>query len=358
MTVQEILEEIENNFHAGQKRRFLPGLVISFIQFIKKLDAANGKYASLIEFYAAHPRRLISQRGGPTATLVVFLSPNNTAKNDKSLSIRGAYDKIERWFRSDNRRFDYPSMAPHATGIWHEYTHWLTALLALSSVELDELEESVRSFVLRELPAQDLDHSLTRKEPPRFYLFLEDFDLGVKKGEKSGAAYQGTVFGYLRADAAHLQVDVGSVRTGSNRVGRVGDIDAREGEYLVLSAEVKQSIVKLVDVPGFTELADSVTKQKALGLVVALEFEPGVRDALKLMGLEPVSKQDLKDRVRLWDSLKQKTAVQALLYYLHYKEKNSALYGRVKAFFDALDVSAAAMLLVVPSVPTDPTDDE
>ena len=80
-------------------------------------------------------------------------------------------------------------------------------------------------------------------------------------------------------------------------------------------------------------------------MVVALDFEPGVVEALKDIGLEPVSKQDLKDRVRLWDSLKQRVAVQALLYFVHYKEKNSVLTARVRDFFKKLDESYAAATL-------------
>lgn len=337
MNSQDILEEIEANFLAGQKRRFLPGLAMSFAGFLAALNAAGDKYRSLKEFYTAHPRRTVSRMGTPTTTLVVYRDAAATGKSDATVSIRRYYDKAERWFRSEKKRFDYPSMAPHATGLWVEYTHWLEAMLAMSNDELTQLTEDISDFVLTALPSHEIDPSNIRREAPRFYLFLQNFDLSAKKGEKSGAAFQGTVFGYLRADAAHLQVDVGNVRTGSNRVGRVGDIDAREGEYLVLSAEVKQYTVAVEEVPSFVELATSVTQQAALGLVAALDFGPGAREALKELGLEAVSRQDLIDRVRLWDSLKQKMAAQALLYYLSYKEKNSALYARAKAFFDELD---------------------
>ncbi|HBQ94037.1 MAG TPA: hypothetical protein DD856_02220 [Sulfobacillus sp.] len=85
------------------------------------------------------------------------------------------------------------------------------------------------------------------------------------------------------------------------------------------------------------EFASLVTRHQALGLIVALDFAEGVREELVEMGLEPVAKKDLLERVRLWDPLKQRIAVQALIYYTQYKEQNSALLTRVRTFFKDLD---------------------
>lgn len=90
------------------------------------------------------------------------------------------------------------------------------------------------------------------------------------------------------------------------------------------------------------EFASLVTRHQALGLVVALDFAEGVREKLADMGLEAVAKSDLMERVRLWDPLKQKIAVQALVYYTQYKEQNSALLERIRAFFKDLDAKAEA----------------
>ncbi|NNM65103.1 MAG: hypothetical protein HKL99_10895 [Burkholderiales bacterium] len=200
-------------------------------------------------------------------------------------------------------------------------------------------ENRTKQFVLSELPEHTRDAVNVKREPLRFSLFLENFDFKHQRGENSGAAYQGTVFGYIRADAAHLQVETASVRTGGKRENRVGDIDALNGESLVIAAEVKQSILRSDDVPEFEELATQVANQGALGLVVALDFAEGVREQLKEMGLEPVSKQELADRVRLWDALKQKVAVEALVYYVTRIEHNTPLRTRVNKFFASIEAS-------------------
>lgn len=352
MTPQEILDDVANNFDKGQRRKFLPALLITFISTLRELDATGGKFNNLQAFYKHHPRRTTSAGGKSANTLIVWRDATKTGPKDKSLSIRPAYETIADWFRSDQKRFDFPSAAPHATQAWGDYEHWLDALLGYSDAQLDALEKDVKAFVLAKLPAHVVDSTLIKREPPRFYLFLRDFDLSAKTREVTGAAYQGAVFGYLRADAAHLQVDVAKVRTGSKRVGRIGDIDAREGELLVISAEVKQYVLPLSDLAGFAEFAALVAGQQALGLVVALNFDEGVREALVAMGLEPVSKQDLIDRVRIWDPLKQRTAVQALLYYVHYKEQNSALYARLREFLKAIE---APIAIAAPSIPPDPS---
>ncbi|PSR25533.1 MAG: hypothetical protein C7B43_16620 [Sulfobacillus benefaciens] len=331
MIPKDILDEIVANFDQGAKRKFLPGLLIAFVWLLQDLGATGGRFSNLDAFYAAHPRILKTRAGNDANTLIVQKDA------DKTISIRPFYEKIQRWIRADQHRFDYPSAAPHATQAWKDYEHWINGLLLMTDDELNQLVDDTKTFVLEKLPAQNIAAETLRREPPRFFLFLKDFDLSKHPGEPTGAAYQGTVFGYIRADSSHLQVDVDKVRTGSKRVGRVGDIDAREGDVLVLSAEVKQFLFDRTHLSDVAEFASLVTRHQALGLIVALDFAEGVREELVEMGLEPVAKKDLLERVRLWDPLKQRIAVQALIYYTQYKEQNSALLTRVRTFFKDLD---------------------
>ncbi|MCZ8063999.1 hypothetical protein [Silanimonas sp.] len=334
MTPQQILEEIRGNFTGGQRRRFLPGLAIALIGFLRELGAVNGRFKTLDEFYAEYPR-LQAVRGRSLNTLGVR-KPDGT-----TLTIRRFYDRAANWFREGNQRFDYPSAGPHATQAWGDYLHWIVAMLALSEEELCNLQSDIEAFVLAELPSQAIDPSKVVRKPPRFLWFLEQFDLAAKKGETSGAAYQGTVFGYIRADAPHLQVEVGKVRTGSKREKRVGDIDARDGADLVLSAEVKQFEVGTSVLPDLAEFANLIAQHKALGLVVALDFEPGAVATIEAMGLQPLSRKDLIDRVRIWDPLKQDIAMNAVLYYVSFREQSSPLYLRIKAFLEGVEEASA-----------------
>ncbi|WP_423163921.1 hypothetical protein [Stenotrophomonas maltophilia] len=326
-TPDEILEEIKKNFFTGQKRKFLPALLIAFIRFLRGLEAVGGKYESLDEFYEEFPLATKGRGGAGINTFVVEV-------DGKNKSIRKDYDGIAGWFRNDQSRFDFPSSAPHATQAWRDYTHWLEAILSYDLETLNKLEEDAKDYVLAALVSQAIDPTTVKREPPVFLLFLQSFDLEKKQGEISGAAYQGTVFGYIRADSPHLQVEVGKVRTGSKREKRVGDVDARDGDKLVLSAEVKQFVVGEDDVADFSEFARLISLHQALGLVVALDFEDEAAKAISAMGLEPISRADLIERVRIWDPLKQRMAMNAILYYADFREQNSALYKRIGDFME------------------------
>lgn len=353
-TADQIFEELERSFLAVSgrvRRRFLPGLLISFIDLLRFLNATNRRFASLANFYSVYPRVTLLPGGGRANTLIVQVS-GGSGGPVKTQSIRPFYEAFVRWLRIDNHRHDYPKAAPHATQAWVDYTHWLEGLLRLTDAQLKALEQRTREFVLKALPTHVRDTSSLTREPLRFSLFLEHFDLKHQTGETTGAAYQGTVFGWLRADAAHLQIETARVRSGGKREHRVGDIDALNGPALVISAEVKQYVVSKGEVPDFEEFATQVARENALGMIVALDFADGAREALKEMGLEPVAKSDLQDRVRLWDALKQRVAVDALLYYVTRIEQNTALRDRVNAFFADIERIAA-----LGSVPDDGGDE-
>lgn len=341
-TADEVFEELRASFrheNPRNRRRFLPGLLVSMMGVIRALDAANGRYASLDAFYADHPRTEVTGSGGRANAWAVVVTPADPVakKKAKTLSIRPFYEKFVRWIRIENRRLDYPKAAPHATQAWVDYVHWLECLIGLSEADMLALEERTKAFVLAELPEHVRNSSAQRREPLLFSRFLDEFDFSHKPRETSGAAYQGTVFGYVRADAAHLQVETASVRTGGKREKRVGDIDALNGASLVIAAEVKQSVVGAADVPEFEELATQVSNEGALGLVVALDFASGARECLTQMGLHPVSRKDLSERVKLWDALKQRVAVDALIYYVTRIEHNTPLRDRVNAFFSSIE---------------------
>lgn len=333
MTPDQILQEIRDNFTSGKRRKFAPALLLAFISFLRELKATGGRFASLDDFYVEFPRVTETTTGGGVNTLKVKW-------DNKSLSIRPHYNRASDWFRSEQKRYDFPSSAPHATQAWTDYTHWLGALLTYDEHTLNQLDAETRAFVLDVLPSQDIDPDSVSREPARFLRFLEEFDMSARRGETSGACYQGTVFGFIRADAPHLQVEVGKVRTGSKREKRVGDIDARDGELLVLSAEVKQFTVGTENLADLAEFGNLIAKHQALGLVVALSFGDGAAAAITSMGLHPVSRQDLIERARLWDPLKQKIAVNALLYYSGFREQSSALTARIKSFVDSLNEEA------------------
>jgi hypothetical protein len=319
--------ELFRDFTAGfESRKFSAGLLIAFIDFFDSLDAFGGKFQDLPALHERFPRRLKTAAGKRANTLIVNLPDGGT------LSLRPFYNEAEKYFRAVEKRFDYPSCAPHATQAWADYHNWLNALLAFTPKQAKQLRERVVKHVLSTLSNQAFDPSSVQLEPPLFRLALESFELTAKKGEPTGAAFQGIVFGFLRADNPHQQIEIAKVRTGSKRLQRVGDIDAWEGERLAITAEVKQFKLSKDNLDDLSEFANESGRRGALGLVFALQFDEEARTSVIAAGLLPLDLEDMLNIVQLWDPVKQRTAVASLKYYFAHVEKNASLVSRLSEF--------------------------
>lgn len=325
MTPDELYAEFASTF---ARRKFIAGLLVAFIDFLSELGVPDIELSSFDEFLTRFERQERTSAGQRANTLIVKRDGGQT------LSIRPFYNAAERYFRAEQKRFGYPSCAPHATQAWTDYTRWLDALVTFSDSELVALRERVCQFVLDKLESHEFDPTSVRTEPPLFRLLLEGFDLTKHSGERTGAAFQGVVFGFLRADNPHLQIEIEKVRTGSKRLQRVGDVDGWEGARLAISAEVKQYIIPLDDVADLEAFANETGRRGALGVVAALSFASGVREQLDSLGVLSLDMDDLLRTVALWDPLKQRTAVSSLIYYATHVEKSSALTKRIEVFVE------------------------
>ena len=228
-------------------RKFSAGLLVAFIDLFTAIGVPGAGLADFNAVLAQFPRQAMTAAGKRANTLIV-------AERGRTLSLRPFYNAAERFFRAEHKRFDYPSCAPHATQAWADYIPWLDALATFTPKQMARLRDKVCTFVLDTLTSQEFDPSSVIIEPPLFRMVIENFDFTSKKGEPTGAVFQGVVFGFLRADNPHLQVEIDKVRTGSKRLQRVGDIDGWEGKRLAISAEVKQYILSANNVPDLKAL--------------------------------------------------------------------------------------------------------
>lgn len=308
------------------RRKFSAGLLVAFIDMWLDLEVPKSGIRSLEQFYTVHPRHTKTAAGGEANTLIV------TSAKGGSISLRPYYDKVEQYFRMEMKRFDYPSCAPHATQAWSQYTEWLDSLCRFRKKQLLDLRQRVVEFVLANLKSQAFDPSSVTVDPPLFRRFLESFEMAAQPGERSGAVYQGAVFGFLRADNPHLQVEVDKVRVGSKRLQRVGDIDCWDGSRLAISAEVKQYSIREENVADLQDFANRVMERSGLGIIAALSFEDEARTKIEGFGLHALDVDDLINIVELWDPIKQRTAIASVEYYAVHVEKSSSLIERLKAF--------------------------
>ena len=323
MTADQLFQEFTSGFPA---RKFSAGLLMAFIDLYTELGVAGSDIKNYQDLIGRFPRQTMMNGGKRANTLIVARPDGGT------LSLRPFYNAAERFFRAEHKRFDYPSCAPHATQAWGDYIPWLDALVTFDTRQLAKLREQVADYVLAALKSQAFDPASVKTEPPLFRNLLESFDMTAHKGEPSGAAFQGIVFGFLRADNPHLQIEIDKVRTGSKRLQRVGDIDGWEGARPAICAEVKQLEIKAEDVPDLEAFANEPGRRGALGVVAALGFRVGVRKLVEDLGVKVLDTDDMLRIVEFWDPLKQRTAVASFVYYASHVEKNSSLVGRVEEF--------------------------
>lgn len=330
MTPNDILEDMKRQVTLPDKRLrrvFAGGLLPAFCDFFIGLDHPQAGYASLDDFFAAHPQ---VTEGANTLTVV----PNGQGKKKKS--IRPSFERVADFYVIENNRMTFPSAAPHATGQWRDYRQWLETLVTLTPSQLEDLAEQAKDFVLSVLPESKFDPSTVVREPPIFHTLLEQFPWDARRGsERTGAAFQAMVFAFIRADAPHLQVETRRVRTGSSRVKGIGDVDAWEGRRLAISAEVKHYRFTAADVDEIKKFIGKVQERGAMGLVVATSFEASAVELIEAQGLRAVDLADVSRIVALWDPLKQRAALNAFEYAIWQKELSIDLGERLDEFLIA-----------------------
>jgi len=89
-------------------------------------------------------------------------------------------------------------------------------------------------------------------------------------------------------------------------------------------------------VDDVTDFANETRRRGAIGLVVALSFDDGVRGAPKSEGVHPLDHDDLLQIVSLWDSAKQRIAASSLMYCFQHVEKHTSLVDRLTKFLDGV----------------------
>ena len=106
-------DKLFDDFVAGfPARKFSAGLLVAFIDMLLALDSPSSHFADFEAFLAAHPQEFVTAASKHANTLIVRNPAGGTTSR-----LRPFYNAIERYFRAENKRFDYPSCAPHATRV-------------------------------------------------------------------------------------------------------------------------------------------------------------------------------------------------------------------------------------------------
>lgn len=335
MNSDELFAEFERDFSKGKgrrPRRFLGGLLPAFIDLYLEPDIPAKGFSDFDNVLSQFPRQKIDSKGDDVKQLGLYRSPTSS----EVVTIRPLYNKIERFYQVANGRLGFPSCGPHSTQGWTDYRHWLDALATYDRQSLLALRQKVVDYVLDYFPDQRIDPASVRREPPVFDLLIADFVDSPWKIGRSGAALQGLIYGFLRSENSHLQLEVRKTRTGGARVQRIGDIDAFNGARLAVTAEVKQSNIGDGQVDAFVKFGNGVSEHHAIGIVAALEFSESARAAIELLGLRTLDLQEIGKIVQLWDPTKQRSAISFMAYFYSKVENSAELTNQLNQFIEQI----------------------
>ncbi|THE64892.1 hypothetical protein D8Y22_09715 [Salinadaptatus halalkaliphilus] len=262
--------------------------------------------------------------------------------NDHEVGIRGQINDIGDFFHQTMSRTNFPNAPGHYTGNWGDHIEILESAFILSRAGRREAAERIIALGLNRLQSKDYP----RREPAfsqPFLKVLNDYER-TDDNEMGGLAYQAMVYGYATAEWPHLSLRASSVRTGSSRQHRFGDIDGYNGPDLMISVEAKDRVIDESNID--TELGTMMTlaeRSTTISIAVCQKIEKDARETLQDEGVKVITDKDLRIQLRTWDYHKQNVALQGMVHFLEHIEENPTATRRLLRFIENVDPNNSAL---------------
>jgi hypothetical protein len=239
--IEVISNRLDEMLGGGNGRRrvvYYLGLVIDFclltekcLRHIGEIEEDHSRDETI--FFESFP--LITKRGETQAnTLSVQLG---SRRND-TCGIRKIEEMVVSYFENIER-VGYPSAYVYNTGQWHKYQDTLGGITRLSSSGRRALLYRVINRSLLEFRTDPTSIAVDPTDFADFDEIVRDYPRSYPQWENGGLAFQAMCYAYLSELYKDLSVVASSVRTGSSRQKRIGDIDIYDGYSLRISCEVK-----------------------------------------------------------------------------------------------------------------------
>lgn len=305
------------------KQNHWPALTLAFVSQAEEVLANVGRDQTDDVFEDFELETGTSNKPVNTMNIVVGSSTH---------TLRGKYNNALSVIRVEMRR-DHPSNAAHATQSWRAYKDLVRLIYRMSpSGRLAFAEYVWREGVLN---ADERRFAAQAERIVRpFELVLQEFQ--TQGATPGGALFQGLVYGYFRADSPNLTLESHSVNTASGRADMIGDVAGFRGNEVELTVEVKDYAITMENVESvLTDFLEDVVKApNATAVVAAAEVEDDARLHLAQVNVVALSREDLRQRVIIWDLPKQQEAIRGALYFLARIQKKTTLVKRLFAFLD------------------------
>ncbi|WP_323190764.1 hypothetical protein [Halostella sp. PRR32] len=263
-------------------------------------------------------------------------------QGDTEAGLRSKINAIGTFFHQTMNRTNFPNSPGHYTGNWEDYIGLLESCFALSQSGRREAAERIIEFGLTDLESKDYP----RRDPPFSQPFLEVLKNYERShdNEMGGLAYQALVYGYVKTEWPHLSLRASSVRTGSARQHRFGDIDGYHGPDLMISVEVKDRDITEDNVDSeLGTMMKLAEKSTALSIAICREVSEDAREILEDAGVKVMTDKDLTIQLRAWDYHKQDLALQGMVHFLEHVEENPTATRRLLQFVKEIDEENSAL---------------
>jgi hypothetical protein len=250
--------------------------------------------------------------------------------------IRSVQNEIRDLFRYDLRRTNFPSSPGHHTGDWEKYDSYLGTAFRLSRSGRFEALNKLFELGLDELHEKRFE---SRDSPfPRVFLRVIDEYQRSHPDENGGLAFQAIAYGYIEAEWSHLSLRASKVRTGSERQNRYGDIDGFYGPDLMISVEVKDKGINMLNMGSelgtMLGVAEDTT---SIPIAIIREITEDARQELESSGVRVLSDDDLIANLQFWDFHKENRALHGMLHYLANIEEDAGAVQRLLEFVESID---------------------
>jgi len=256
--------------------------------------------------------------------------------------LRSRINEIGDFFQSEMSRTNFPNAPGHYTGNWEDHVNILELAFSLSSSGRHEAAERLIEFGLIDLESKNYP----TREPPFPQPFLEvlnDYER-THDNEMGGLTYQAMIYGYVKTEWPHLSLRASSVRTGSSRQHRFGDIDGYQGPDLMVSVEVKDRDIDEDNVHSELGTMMKVAERStALSVAICRQVSEDARTTLEEEDVKVMTDEDLRTQLNTWDYHKQNLALQGMVHFLEHVEENPTATERLLEFIEGVDPDNTAL---------------
>jgi hypothetical protein len=328
--VSNRINEMLSGRQGGRRVSYYLGLVVDFCLLVERCLQASGKTGADQNrdekaFFRLFP--LIEKRGQTQAnTLTVKFREGK----DGTCGIRKIEELLISYFERI-QRVGYPNAYVYNTGQWHKYQDTLGNITRLSSEGRRKL---LHCAITRALDEFDLDPASVATDPiwyPHFSDFVANYPRSNPPAEHGGLVLQAMCYAYLAEVYRNYSVVASSVRTGSSRQKRIGDIDIYDGHSLIASCEVKDLEVNSSNFDNqMLRWKQQATRLKALPIAACASVSREIMDKHSQIDWLPLSlltrkvaDQDLESRARM---------TSRFLHYLIIIERNPKSLQRAKDY--------------------------